>query len=219
MKNNKYFLFNIICLPANTNTILKILYETNVTGATIINSHGMYKSKILNFLGFQNYEKELIMFITDEEKGRLALESIKEKINFLKKNSAIFFKVEVDEFHGVYIKENNGSLNYYKESLNMDKKMIVTIVDRNLGDTVIDAANEAGAKGATIIHGRGGGSLAATKLFNLEIEPEKDLVLIICENNIKNDIINSIKHKMDIELPNKGIIFVLDVPETFGIAE
>ena len=101
----------------------------------------------------------------------------------------------------------------------MNKKLIFTVVNKDMGNDVIDIANSLGAKGATIMNGRGGGNLSAMKLFNLEIEPQKDIVLIITDNNIKNNIIEALKEKLAINEPNKGIIFVLDLAETYGLIE
>ncbi len=78
----------------------------------------------------------------------------------------------------------------------MKYEAIFTIVDRGVSDSVIDAATKAGSTGGTIIHGRGGsGTQETAKLFNLEIEPEKDIILILSKVDKTEDIVTSIEEK------------------------
>ncbi|MEX2364611.1 MAG: hypothetical protein WD597_13355, partial [Balneolaceae bacterium] len=58
-------------------------------------------------------------------------------------------------------------------------QLIVTIVNKGFSGKVVDASKEAGAEGGTIITGRGSGIHEKAKLFNLAIEPEKDIVLTL----------------------------------------
>ena len=51
----------------------------------------------------------------------------------------------------------------------------------------------------------------------MEIEPEKEIVLILSETQLTDAITLSIKENLQIEEPGNGIIFVLDVDETYGI--
>ena len=94
---------------------------------------------------------------------------------------------------------------------------IVTIVDRGLADDVVEAARAAGATGGTVMHGRGSGIHEKAKLFNIEIEPEKDIVLILSESQYTDSIIKAINEKLNIEKPGAGIIFVFHVNKTSGI--
>lgn len=100
---------------------------------------------------------------------------------------------------------------------NTNMKVIFTIVDRGLSSQVVECANKAGATGGTIINGRGSGIENAPKLFNIEIEPEKEVVLIIVDSKTKDPVVKAIRAEMKIDEPNKGIVFVLDLHETFGL--
>ena len=50
---------------------------------------------------------------------------------------------------------------------------VLTIVDGGYSECVIDAAKEAGAKGATIINGRGSASSENANFYKLNIQPDK----------------------------------------------
>ena len=96
-------------------------------------------------------------------------------------------------------------------------RAIFTIVDRGRAEDVMDAANEVGAKGGTIINARGSGIHETNKLFSMEIEPEKEMVMILSEKSVVDSIVSSIRKKLDIDKPGKGIIFVQEVSRAYGL--
>lgn len=69
------------------------------------------------------------------------------------------------------------------------------------------------------MHARGSGSEEARKVFNMLIEPEKEIVLIISEEAKTKDIVESIRKETQIEEEGKGIIFVTNVVNTYGLVK
>ena len=96
-------------------------------------------------------------------------------------------------------------------------KAIYTIVDKGRGEDVVKSAGEAGAKGGTIINARGSGIHETAKLFAMEIEPEKEIVLIILKTEQTDAVIDKISKDMELEKPGTGILFVLDVADAYGL--
>ena len=96
-------------------------------------------------------------------------------------------------------------------------KAIYVIVDKGNAEDVIEAANKAGARGGTIVNARGSGFHETHKLFSIEIEPEKDQVIIIAKSELKDAIVETIKTGQKITEPGNGIMFVLDVNEAYGL--
>lgn len=56
----------------------------------------------------------------------------------------------------------------------------------------MEAAASAGARGGTIINARGSGIHETNRLFSMQIEPEKEMVVILSENDLVDPIISSI---------------------------
>jgi nitrogen regulatory protein PII len=79
------------------------------------------------------------------------------------------------------------------------------------------SCRSAGATGATIINARGSGIHEKEKFFAMDIEPEKEIVMIILNKEKTDKVVKSINGTMDIEKPGKGIIFVMDVSRTSGL--
>lgn len=96
-------------------------------------------------------------------------------------------------------------------------ELIVTIVNKGVSPEVIDAAKSVGAQGATILRGRGSGVHEQAKFFGIIIEPEKELVLVLVDNKIRDVVLDAISKAIEIEKPGNGIAFVVDVSKVIGI--
>lgn len=96
---------------------------------------------------------------------------------------------------------------------------IVTIVDGGYSETVVNAAKSAGAKGATIINARGSTSKEPNKFFKLNIQPDKQIVLILSNNSQTKDIVEAISKEAGMNTRSHALSFVLPVEEAIGVAE
>jgi len=70
-----------------------------------------------------------------------------------------------------------------------------------------------------VINARGSGIHETSRLFFMDIEPEKEIVLIISDKKSADAIVSSIREKMEIDKPGKGIIFIQDVSMIYGLAK
>jgi len=95
--------------------------------------------------------------------------------------------------------------------------VIVTIVNKGYSEKVIEASKKAGAEGGTILNGRGTGIHEQAKLFSIQIEPEKEIVLTLIDREKTDDVLKAIMVEGELEKPGKGIAFVLEVERTIGI--
>ena len=96
---------------------------------------------------------------------------------------------------------------------------IVTVVDGGYSEYVVDAAKEAGAKGATIINGRGSTSKEKDNFYKLNIQPDKQIILILCKQEQTKEIVETISKKAGMNTNMHALSFVLPVEEAIGMAE
>ena len=94
---------------------------------------------------------------------------------------------------------------------------IFVIVNKGDAETVVQAAEAAGANGATVVNGRGAGIHETSKLFAMEIEPEKEVVMIVAARENAATIAESVRQAARLDVPGQGILFVLDVDKTYGV--
>lgn len=98
----------------------------------------------------------------------------------------------------------------------MNYDLIITIVNRDFADEVMEAARSKGARGGTIINARGTAG-EVEKQFNISIQPEKELVMIVASHDIKSAIMEEITLKAGLNTEGKGIIFSIPVESAAGL--
>lgn len=211
---SKYLLYTIIINRGKASKVSKYAYKHGIKSSTIIAGQGTVKQGFLNFLGFYEEAKEVVMMIADQKTGDQAMKKISHKFKMEKPYRGIAFSMPISEVRGIPGLEIKPEI---KETTHMKYQVIFTIVNRGLADQVVEASIEGGARGGTILHGRGSGIDNAPKFFNIEIEPEKEIVMIIVDSEIKDNVVEVISNKMEIDQPNKGILFVVDLADTFGL--
>lgn len=94
---------------------------------------------------------------------------------------------------------------------------ILCIVNSGFTEVAMDAAKLHGAKGGTVIHGRGTVSKEAEKMFNIAIQPEKEIVLILVNTDIKDAILKALYDAVGSNTKAQGIAFSLPVEDVVGI--
>jgi nitrogen regulatory protein PII len=97
-----------------------------------------------------------------------------------------------------------------------DPSLIVTIVRKGWGNTVLDATVKAGATGGTIWLGRGIGVNETESIFGIPIEPEKEIVLTLVQRNKIDVVLQEIIRAAELELPGRGLAFVMPIEKVLG---
>lgn len=96
--------------------------------------------------------------------------------------------------------------------------LIVSIVRKGWGSTVLEAALKAGARGSTVLFGRGAGINEQEKIFGLSIEPEKEIVLTVVDPEGIEPILDEIVRAAELNDTGRGIAFVVPVDRVVGVA-
>ncbi len=96
--------------------------------------------------------------------------------------------------------------------------LIVTIVRKGWGNTVLEASVKAGAHGGTVLFGRGSGIHEQQKILGIPIEPEKEIVLTVTYSDQNEAILQEIVRVAELCKPGTGIAFVVPVEKIVGVA-
>ena len=96
-------------------------------------------------------------------------------------------------------------------------KCIMAIVNNGFSEEAMEAAKAAGARGGTILHGRGTASKEAESFFNITIQPEKEIVMILAQDTQIDGILKSLYRAIGTSTPAQGIVFAIPVDETVGL--
>ena len=98
-----------------------------------------------------------------------------------------------------------------------DVALITCIIQRGMGDAIVQAATEAGAQGATVYYAKGTGVRERLGVLGVAVEVEKEVVNIIVSQEQKNLVFNSIYLAGQLDTPGMGIAYItpLDKAATF----
>ncbi len=218
---NDHFLkeFELICVIVNFGLgtrVIKIASKNGVSGGTILLGKGTVRNRILEFLDLYDVRKEIILMVSEKKTAHEALEALDKQLHLRKPEHGIAFSTSVENFLGTgnyeYKKKKESRGDYY-----IMYNAIFVIVDRGKAESVMDVATKSGSRGGTIINARGSGIHETQKLFAIEIEPEKEIVLIIVKNEITELVVTSIRDELKIDEPGTGIIFVQEVSKAYGL--
>jgi len=208
-------MFFAIVNRGKANAILRKAQEHGAKGGTIFLGEGTVQLKLLEKLGLTETHKEILMMPASEELCEVLFNKLDEEFSFKKRNKGIAFSIPFRRHHlkdGGHNQDNEASQNDFTHYC------IITIVDQGKAKECIKAARAAGARGGTLIHGRGAG-VPTDFSFPLIIEPQKDIVMIITPKDKLASIRDGITSDLELEKVGNGIVFVLPVLKTIGLFE
>ena len=210
----------LVCVIVNFGLGSNIIHKAKqegIFGGTILLCKGTINNKVLKFFGLTDVRKEMVLMAGETDNVYKALEKLNEEFKFEKPNHGIAFTTSISNILGTRSCKTN---NIKEKGVdNIMYQSITVIVDKGKGEDVIDAATKAGSKGGTIINARGSGIHETSKLFAMEIEPEKEIVIILSKADDVDKIVSSIKNEMKIDEPGKGIIYTQDIKKAYGLYE
>lgn len=213
----------LILSESKSRRCTRLTREKGIRGGMVMIGKGTVGSAALNLLGIRSQKREIVNYLLGEKQAREILDYLDEKLQLGIHGHGIAYitpamgaaDLPAQEREMRKVLENTAP---GREGEIMFKKLTV-IVDRGMADEVMDLARKAGVRGGTILHGRGAGAEIATRLLGVEIEPEKELVLILAPDHLMEDVVHTLSHGLDLDKPGKGILFVEPILETRGLFE
>lgn len=89
-----------------------------------------------------------------------------------------------------------------------DVRLITCIVQRGLGDTIVQAARDAGAQGATVYYARGSGVRERLGMLGVAVEVEKEVVNIVVSTEQLDTVFDNIFLVGQLDTPGMGFMYV-----------
>ena len=98
-----------------------------------------------------------------------------------------------------------------------EHQVVICIVNNGFADEAMDAARDVGARGGTVLSARGTANLEAEKAFQIQIQPEKEIIMILVMNEIKDAVLHALYKSVGKNTPAQGIAFAMPVDNVVGI--
>ncbi len=93
-------------------------------------------------------------------------------------------------------------------------ELVVCIVNAGYSENVMTAARSAGARGGSIVRGRGSANPESEEFFGVTIQPDKEIVLVLVSADIKDTVLKAIYKNAGLSTEGVGIVFSLPVSRT-----
>lgn len=196
----------------------KALRGISTLGSSIVLGTGTISDKILQFLGFDSSEKDILFTLVDEENEQLLYDLLDKKFKINKPHKGVVFSIPLTRL-AYWKKRIVDEYRIIKEDRDMAFQAIIAITNHETAEETIDAAKQAGATGATVIHARGMVDPDHPKLFGMEIEPEKDMVLILAGDHKADAIMDAIHAQHSMHEHNSGVVFSMDISRAMGLLQ
>ena len=98
-------------------------------------------------------------------------------------------------------------------------EVIIAIVNAGYAEDAMDVAREQGARGGTIISGRGVAREADAAFFGITIHADKEILMIVVEKEDRDNILNALYKQMGMGKKAQGIVFSLPVSDVAGLVQ
>jgi len=210
--------YELICVIVNFGLATKVVSKAKkngVSGGTIVLGKGTVHNRLLQLLELTDVRREIVLMVAEASLSRSTLALIDQELDFSRPNHGIGFIMPIGAFIGPgnhdydVCAEDGGVTSMYNA--------IFVVVEKGQAERVMDVAKAVGARGGTIINARGSGTHETMKLLNMEIEPEKEIVLMLTRSESTDGIVKAVRENLKIDEPGQGIIFVQPVSETYGV--
>ena len=212
-------LLTIIDSKQNEKKHLKRFHKFKVPFRVIMSGKGTASSSLLEYFGLDETEKIVILTTMPKVMSKHILKDIQTTLNIKDPGNGIAFTIPLSS-STKYIQDfyqNNNWEDFEMEEIT--KHLIITITNEGFAETVMTAAKKAGASGGNTINGRGLETEKIVKFLGLSIEPEKDIILILTDEEKKTPIMNEIVNACGLKTPGAGICFSIPVENAIGLIE
>ncbi|WP_089608841.1 P-II family nitrogen regulator [Dehalobacterium formicoaceticum] len=201
--------------------ISQYLAGEGVTFILLTHGLGTADSKILNYLGLGETEKDILFSTMTLNQSQHLLKELNRKLSLDIPGRGIAFSIPMDSVCGFRAEKhlrgtaqrNGGS----SVAPTYPHDLIIAIANRGFSEEVMEAAKSAQATGGTIIHARGSGIKEAEKFFGVTIQPEKDIILILTSRELRPQIMEAIAVETGPKSDANTIVFSLPVNDVVGI--
>lgn len=179
---------------------------------------GTATKNMLDLLGLTAREYHIIMTVADRAHTRSLIDEARRQLYIDAPGHGIIVAIPVKSVGGgktlAYL--NGGRHADGTPDLNYNYEIVLAIANEGYTDAVMDAARAAGARGGTVLHGKGTGSKDAEKFLNVSIASEKEVVMIVAKATEKAAIMKSIVTEAGPGTEAGAVVMSLPVSEVAG---
>ena len=216
MTNQTYY--DLIVVIVNLGKASRVLAEAKkigITGGTISLAHGTVNSSLLRKLGLSEIRKEVLLMVSQRKHTVLTINHITDTFHLEEPNRGIIFSTPLSTVVGTH--NQLSDLHDTDPVSDPTHEMFMTIVPEGDGDKVVEVVRQGGGAGGTIIPAYGAFAETVTRVFGIEINSEKDIVINLVDKQMANQIEEELTRNIQFQDSDSGIMFSVDAQNVRGI--
>lgn len=212
----------VITMPRLAKKAVNLFHEGNITLQYEWNASGTASSEMMDILGLGTPEKRVLLTVLPKPFADRMGRKLKEAAVIGTKNSGIAFTLPMSGANHLLLQMlealQGEETNERGKSGMEDMKyaLIAAVVNLGYSENVMEAARGAGAGGGTVIPGRRTGSEEAIQFWGMSIQEEKEMILIITEQENKLKIMQAISAKCGLHSEADGLVLSLPIDTVIG---
>lgn len=184
-----------------------------------LHGRGTAMQTMLDLLGIESNEKRVVMTVASQEKTAQLITAQRRYLHLGVPGHGMVIAVPIKSVGGgkvlAYLNGDEKNAKYIPPQ-SFTYELIVAIANSGSTDMVMNAARSAGARGGTVLHGKGTGAQNAARFHNISIADEKEIVLIVAAAHEKSEIMRAILQKAGPDSTAGTIVFSLPATEVAG---
>jgi nitrogen regulatory protein PII len=190
--------------------------DCGVGGRTILPGRRIVEKRpLLDLFGLADEKRDVVLMLADSNRVKETFRKLITRFEEEEGEPGLVFTTGVTKVIGT--RNCIGSPQNF--SISEDEKMyslMTVVVERGKAERAVEIANKMGAVCVTIINGRGAGVHETSKVFAMEIEPEKEIVLIVVDKGRADDIVAAVRDQLQLEKPGNGLVFIQEINRIYG---
>lgn len=216
----------LICTPKLAERATKLYADDSVPLHYRLSASGTASSEMRDILGMDSTEKVAFLSALPRDNAKETLSRLRRGLKIGSTNSGIAFTLPITALSKLALRimesaTPTSETTDKRRNSRMDNRyaMIAAIVNQGYSENLMEAARAAGATGGTVIHSRSVGNDAISGAWGFAVEDEREIVLIVAENEQKLSIMQAISDACGIKSEAKGIVISLPIEDVIGLGE
>jgi hypothetical protein len=227
MSSNAFRYLIVIASPKLSKTSSEVFSELGVPLFCKSVAIGTASSEMMDIIGLGSSEKRLFMSVLPKDFAELVLKKFRKIFLPGSVYGGIAFTLPLSGMSKYisYIYENKNQQlpenEKRKGEIGMETKfsLVAVIANQGYSEEVMNAARGAGARGGTVIHSRMISDEAAEAISKLDVQDEKEIILIVASDENKLAIMKEVSARCGTHSDAKGVVLSLPIDSVAGIGE
>lgn len=193
----------------------EILQKNGIFLSEVCMGNGTASSDILDILGLESTEKDVVISITDAGAASAMMSKLSDQLAGNFGSKGIAFSMRLSAAPNILIKalelKSGKTPQEAKKKMTDAYTLILITVNQGYADEVVATAKKGGARGGTLIRARQASNEDTDSLFSASFTSERDVVAILAPKDKRADIMEALNAEHGVRSEANAVVIALPV--------